>query len=305
MPRKLGIHHITAIASDPVDNLEFYAGFLGQRLVKKTVNFDDPKTYHLYYGDYVGTPGTIMTFFPWPGAWRGRTGAGQVTTVSYAVPLGSLEFWTSRAEAAGIYAEPVESRFGNEGIALRDPDGIAIELIESGEPSPTVPHKADIPADQAISRIHSATLQLQSLEPTTRLLDAMGYERIGEEGNRVRYRVGEDWLDLLSTSDGRRGGLGAGIVHHIAFRASDDEDEAALVEKVRDAGMRVTETKDRFYFRSVYFREPGGVLFEIATDPPGFTADEPLETLGETLMLPVWPESEHGKMAAALPKLTR
>ncbi len=303
MERTLGLHHITAIASDPAANYDFYARFLGLRLVKKTVNFDDPNTYHLYYGDEGGNPGTIMTFFPWPGARRGRPGAGQATAVSFAVPEGSLPFWRKRAEAEGQYVEDLR-RLDDIGLSLRDPDGLAIELIESGAPDLA---RADIPGDAAITGFFTTTLEVTDLLPTTRLLTAqMGLEPLADDGRRYRYRAIHApgrYVDLLHVPSGPWGEAGAGTVHHIAFRAVSDAEQIRWQESLSAAGQRVTEVRDRNYFHSIYFREPGGVLFEIATDPPGFAVDEPLETLGQKLMLPDWLEPRRADIERVLPPL--
>ncbi|RYG44843.1 ring-cleaving dioxygenase, partial [bacterium] len=293
MERILGLHHITTIASDAAANYDFYVRFLGLRLVKKTVNFDDPGTYHLYYGDEEGHPGTIMTFFPWPGARRGRPGAGEATGVAFAIPVGSLSFWKSRAETQGHHVESLEGRLGDIGLSLRDPDGLRIELVESGVPGSP---REDIPAEAAIGGFFAATLEIVDLLPTIGLLTGtMGLEPVADDGRRFRFRTVTapgQFIDLLHVPSGPWGQLGAGTVHHIAFRAKDDADQLGWRETLDAAGHEVTEVRDRNYFHSIYFREPGGVLFEIATDPPGFAVDEPKGTMGERLMLPEWLESQ-------------
>lgn len=297
MERTLGLHHITAIASDPAANYAFYSGFLGLRLVKKTVNFDDPNTYHLYYGDNAGRPGTIMTFFPWPGARRGRQGVGQATTVSFAVPVGALDFWRARAEANGQHFEEIR-RFEDVGISLRDPDGLPIELIESE----TAPGEHG-----QISGFFSTTLEIADLLPTIRLLTGeMGLQPVADDGRRFRYGAVEApgrYVDILHVPSGPWGEMGAGTVHHIAFRAADDDEQRRWQTLLAQAGQHVTEVRDRNYFHSIYFREPGGVLLEIATDPPGFAVDEPLETMGTKLMLPDWLEPNRAQIEAILPPL--
>lgn len=297
MERTLGLHHITAIASNAAANYDFYVRFLGLRLVKKTVNFDDPNTYHLYYGDEGGRPGTIMTFFPWPGARRGRPGAGQATTVSFAIPIGSLPYWRARAEEMGHYGEDLR-RFEDVGFALRDPDGMAIELVEADFPGTS---------ETGITGFFTTTLEVTELLPTVRLLTAeMGMEPVMDDGKRYRFQARETpgrYVDLLHVPSGPWGEMGAGTVHHIAFRAADDEDQLRWRQVLVDAGFHVTEVRDRNYFHSIYFREPGGVLFEIATDPPGFAADEPYETMGTKLMLPEWLEPRREQIESVLPPL--
>jgi glyoxalase family protein len=284
-----GIHHITAISSDPQQTLDFYAGFLGLRLVKKTVNFDDPGTYHFYFGDYHGHPGTILTFFPWPGARRGRAGAGQVTAVSLAVPSGSLADWETRASDERRLTDVTTERFGDRVLRLYDPDGLPIELIESAS------------ARGDLGVFHSATLN--NADPGL-LTDIMGFREVRREGDRVRYEVGAGGLgatiDIETTSDGRGVG-GAGTVHHIAWRTPDDEQQLAWRTELTAAGSEPTPIIDRNYFHSIYFREPGGVLYEIATEPPGFTVDEPLETLGSELKLPPHYESYRARIESVLP----
>jgi len=248
-----GIHHVTALASDPQSNLDFYTGLLGLRLVKLTVNFDDPGTYHLYYGDHAGTPGTILTFFPWPGASRGRHGAAQVTEITFAVPRGSIGYWAARL---GVKTDPVGY------LHFADPDGLPLSIIGSEEGE-----------GHGIVRFAGVTLTERSTEQTTCLLsDTMGYvpEANGE------FRSARDFVRIAHQPDARVGMMGAGTVHHVAFRAETDERQLAWQQRLMEQGMEVTEVLDREYFHSIYFREPGGVLFEIATDPPGFTVDESL-----------------------------
>jgi glyoxalase family protein len=303
-----GLHHVTAIASDPQQNYDFYAGFLGLRLIKKTVNFDDPGTYHFYFGDERGSPGTIMTFFPWPGASRGRIGAGQTTVTSFAIPTGALPFWNDRAKSFNIEASAVAPRFGQKALLLSDPDGLQIELIESAGVSQSAWSGNGVPAEAAITHFHSVTLAEEGFERTARLLqETMGFSAGPHENNRFRF-IAEgagpaSIVDLLCIPDGRRGLQGAGTVHHIAFRVADDAEQAQWRGRIAEAGLNVTPVMDRNYFRSIYFREPGGVLFEIATDTPGFTIDEPLGALGTTLRLPEWYEPERAKIEAVLPKL--
>jgi glyoxalase family protein len=285
-----GIHHITAISSDPQQTIDFYSGFLGLRLVKKTVNFDDPGTYHFYFGDYQGHPGTILTFFPWPGARRGRAGAGQVTAVSLAVPPGSVDaVWQPRAREERRLTDVVVERFGERVLRLYDPDGLAIELVES----PAAPPEIGV--------FHSATMNHADAGLLTATL---GFRELAREGNRVRYEAGAGGLGAtvdIETTGERRGSGGAGTVHHIAWRTPDDEQQLAWRTELASAGVEPTPVIDRNYFHSIYFREPGGVLYEIATDPPGFTVDEPLESLGSALKLPEQYESMRDRIEAVLP----
>jgi glyoxalase family protein len=301
----LGIHHVTAIAADPRTNVGFYTDVVGQRMVKKTVNFDDPGSYHLYYGDELGRPGSIMTFFAWPGAPRGERGLGQVTVTAYAVPAGSLGFWEERLGAA---ARGRSLRFGDEVLTVSDPDGLELELVEVDDAGarPWWPG-GPVAAEHAVRNFAGVTLTVRDLEPTARLLDDMGLRRAGEAGSRVRFVAGAGadaaGVDVVEHPTGARGRQAAGIVHHVAWRVSDDAAQLAWRERLLERGLAVTEVRDRRYFRSIYFREPGGVLFEIATDPPGFTRDETPEALGTSLKLPPWLEKERARIEGALPPL--
>jgi glyoxalase family protein len=304
-----GIHHLTAIASNPAANAAFYTEVLGLRLVKKTVNFDDPGTYHLYYGDDAGTPGTILTFFPWPNARRGTPGVGQVTAFAFQVPTGSLGFWRKHLGSAGLLIADQGTRFGENFIAVQDPDEFVLEFIETAEAAAISPARgATIPAEHALKGFHGATLSLEAQEQTGTVLTAlMGAQLAGSEGNRFRYFLGEGpsraRIDLLCLPAGRSGTGGTGIVHHIAWRTPEDASELAARTELVTAGLNVSPVIDRNYFHSIYYREPGGVLFEIATDPPGFAVDEPPETLGSKLMLPEWLEPHRPALEASLPPL--
>ena len=304
-----GIHHLTAIASNPAANAAFYTEVLGLRLVKKTVNFDDPSTYHLYYGDDAGTPGTILTFFPWPNARRGTPGVGQVTAFAFQVPTGSLEFWRKHLGSAGLLIADQGTRFGENFIAVQDPDEFVLEFIETAEAAAITPARgATIPAEHALKGFHGATLSLEAQEQTgTVLTELMGAQPAGSEGNRFRYFLGDGpsraRVDLLCLPAGRSGTGGTGIVHHIAWRTPDDASELAARAELARSGLNVSPVIDRNYFHSIYYREPGGVLFEIATDPPGFAVDEPPETLGAKLMLPEWLEPHRPVLEATLPPL--
>ena len=289
-----GLHHVTAIASDPQKNLDFYTKFLGLRLVKKTVNFDDPGTYHFYFGDQTGTPGTILTFFPWPGTFRGRKGSGQTVRTAYSVPRNSLGAWVDKARAAGVSVEGPQMRMNEDFITLTDPDGMLIELFATGEGEGTAPGK-----------FHSVTLAEGSLDKTEAVLTGlMGFRKVAEEGDRVRYASTEAGAVDLDVSNIGRGTSGAGTVHHIAFRTPDAATQLEWRKKIESAGLHVSPVMDRNYFQSIYFREPGGVLFEIATDPPGFTVDESAAELGLNLKLPRQYEPMRSRLETVLPKVT-
>ena len=296
-----GLHHVTAIAGPPQPNVGFYTRMLGQRLVKRTVNFDEPGTYHLYYGDYAGAPGTIMTFFPFLDAAPGRAGPGMAAAVAYAASPAAFDALMARLALDAVdFDGPVE-RFGQRLITLRDPDGLAVEIVAhegaSGDP---------------LGGFHGVTLWLADPEPTARLLtDHFGYAQAGEEteGAATRLRLvapgGERGavLDLKRDSAPSIGRQGAGTIHHIAFRARDDAEQRAWRERLLAAGFDVTPVIDRQYFNAIYFREPGGVLFEIATDPPGFAIDEPVERLGSSLKLPPRYEPMRERIERTLPPL--
>lgn len=296
MPRTTGIHHVTSVAGSAQGNVDFYAGRLGLRLVKRTVNFDDPGTWHLYYGDELGSPGTLITFFPWQGIQQGQAGAGEAGSTAYAVQRPALGQW---ADALGLETAPDE-RFGEPVLAFRDTDGSRIELVG-----------VDPTSDEAngIQGFHGVTLSVTRPEPTARLLsEVLGYETVGEEQGRLRLSAtgaaAGRVVDLVSPDVPSAARLGSGSVHHVAFRARDDEEQMAFREELLQSGIDVTPVKDRQYFRSIYFREPGGVLFEIATDPPGMLIDEPVETLGTELRLPPWYESARDRIEAALPPIS-
>ena len=295
----LGIHHVTAMAGDPRRNVDFYTNVLGLRLVKKTVNFDDPGTYHLYYGDVVGHPGTIMTFFPWPGAMRGRRGTGQVITTSFAVPHLSLGHWYERLRHAGVTVER-STAFNEELLLFEDPDGLHLELVETTA--------GDQGAEQAILGFSHVTLSEQGYEATARLLtDVMGFRQTAESDNHFRFALGVPGfatrVDVRCMPDAPLGKISVGTVHHVAWRVAGAVEQLAWRERLAQAGLNVTPVLDRQYFRSIYFREPGGVLFEIATDPPGFLIDESRERLGTDLKLPPWLESQRARIQQALPTL--
>jgi len=307
-----GIHHVTMIAGDVQRNVDFYAGVLGMRLVKRTVNFDDPNTYHLYYGDEAGAPGTLLTFFPWPGARRGREGAGQFAAVSLAVPAASLGFWLQRLVQQGVAHDALATRFGERVLGFRDPDGLRVELVGS-EAAARIPGWRDgpVPAEHAVRGVHAMTLWTADPDATARLLEGpFAMRRAGVEERTTRFvpatpaasGIGTA-LDVRDVSGFWEGASGAGTVHHVAWRVPDDAAELALRARVRESGLATTDIVDRKYFHSVYFREPGGALFEIATDVPGFTIDEPPETLGMSLVLPPWLEPERARIVSVLPPI--
>lgn len=308
--RKNGIHHVTAIAGPAQRNLDFYTRVLGLRLVKKTVNFDDPGTYHFYYGDEAGQPGTILTFFPWEHAAPGRLGVGETQETVFRVPEGAIGYWAHRLLEKGVTHDAPQKRFGETVVTFRDPDGMRLALaavpgIEAG-PAWSV---GDIPAEHAIRGFHSVSLLLDKVAPTGAILtDIFGFAEIAREGSLVRYKAGDTALggivDLREAGGFLRGRPGAGTVHHIAFRAASDADQAEMVRKLAEShGIHTTEQKDRDYFRAVYFREPGGLLFEIATDDPGFAVDEPTASLGQALKLPRFLEPNRETIEAVLPKV--
>jgi glyoxalase family protein len=305
-----GLHHVTAIASDPQRNLDFYVGLLGLRFVKRTVNFDDPGTYHFYFGDRRGTPGTILTFFPWPGVRRGIRGTGQIEATAFAISTNSVGYWLERLKQQHVAAERTPSRFGDEVIRFVDPDGLLLELIASNSLPPVEPWlDSPIPPEHALRGFHSVSAALEGYENTARLLtDTFGYRVIAESGNRFRFGSSDDSapgriLDLLCLPDIGIGRVAAGSVHHIAFRAHDKQEQLGWREQLVDLGYNVTPVIDRIYFHSIYFREPGGVLFEIATESPGFTFDETIEDLGSGLRLPPWLESARSQIEKILPSV--
>jgi catechol 2,3-dioxygenase-like lactoylglutathione lyase family enzyme len=311
----LGIHHVTGIASEPQRNLEFYSGVLGLRLVKRTVNFDDPSTYHLYYGDEVGSPGSIMTFFPWPGSFRGQRGVGQAAVTSFSVLPSAIGFWMERLVRLGIEHDAMVKR-GPDGdqervIALRDHDGTALEIVGHAAAEGRRPwgRAAGVAEDHAIRGFHSVTLWVHEHEPTERVLvDSLGFQPLREDETTRRYVVGTGApgciVDVRAVGGFLASTSGAGTVHHVAFEVESDPSELAVRERLEEIGLRPTPVIDRMYFHSVYFSEPGGVLFELATSAPGFLIDEPIETLGERLMLPPQFESSRAAIERALPPLS-
>ena len=306
-----GIHHVTAISGPAQQNVDFYADLLGLRTVKQTVNFDDPGTHHLYYGDRAGTPGTAMTFFPWEHAAPGEPGSGTTQVTGFSVPRGSLEFWADRLGTEGAAPLELDARFDEESLRWEDPDGLVFELVAGPATRETPagpPIHPDVPAEFAIRAFHGVVLDVDDPEPTARLLtDIMGFEHVGEYEGRLRFRGHEQDIgsivDLRSVGSAAPARMGRGSVHHVAFRARDDDEQQSWREAIAGAGLRVTTVQDRCYFRSIYFREPGGVLFEIATDTPGFGIDESPEELGRNLKLPPWFEARRDELEARLPRL--
>jgi len=306
----LGLHHITAIAGDAKRNFNFYSNILGLRFIKKTVNFDDPGTYHFYFGDEVGSAGTILTFFPWgEGIQQGRKGSGMATEIGYSVPKGSLEFWQERFEKYNvIYNKPAE-KFGEKYLTFLDPDGLKLELIESKTDDNRKPWETDeVKADAATRGFHNITLTLNSIKATAAILtEIFGYKLIDQDVNRYRYATdaveNAAIVDLVELADEKRGHVANGSVHHVAFRVQNDEILMHFREKIEAYGLSITPQIDRNYFHSLYFREPGGVLFEIATENPGFTVDESLEELGKNLKLPAQYESDRAAIEAHLVKI--
>lgn len=307
--RVLGLHHITAIAGNAKQNLNFYTKVLGQRFVKKTVNFDDPGTYHFYFGDEKGMPGTVLTFFPWAGVRRGTNGAGMATGIGYSVPSESLEFWKDRFKRFNVKQEEIGERFGEKYLHFQDPDGLQIDFIAPVNEDKRKPWETnEIEAINATKGFHSVTLTLNKVDPTAEVLtDILGYKLLKQEGNRYRFIT--DAVDNASIVDIIEApGLGAGINsagtnHHVAFRVKDDNILMDYREKVLSKGLNITPKIDRDYFYSLYFREPGGVLFELATENPGFDKDEHLDELGTHLKLPRQYESARTEIEKVLPVL--
>ncbi|MEY2483098.1 MAG: glyoxalase family protein [Verrucomicrobiota bacterium] len=314
-----GLHHVTAIAGPAQENLDFYAGVLGMRLVKRSVNQDDPGTYHLFYADAEGHPGTDLTFFPWAQMAPSREGHGLSSEVSLAVPPGSLVFWSARLQRYGVKTSPAETRFGQHVLPIRDPHGLHVSLVESEDSlgRPFTPwDESPIAVEHQIRGLESARLIERDLARTTSFLSsAMGFTHLGTENGWHRYgldgaglpsgraqRSGA-YVDLYEMPTAGRGAWGTGSIHHLAWRVDDEAYQLAVRQRVSDGGSRPTPVIDRFWFKSVYFPEPGGVLFELATDGPGFGVDEDPAHLGESLVLPPWLEPERASIEAVLPKL--
>ena len=306
-----GLHHITAIAGPAQQNLDFYAGVLGMRLVKKSVNQDDPGTYHLFYADAEGHPGTDLTFFPWAQLAPGREGHGLSTEVSLTVPPGSLEYWGKRLEGYGVETSRIEPRFDRRVLPLVDPHGLRVALVETpGALTRTFSpwDGSPVPVERQIRGLEGARMRERDLEPTTAFLTSvLGFEHIGTENGWHRYGVGGGgsgtYVDLQAVPDARRGAWGVGSIHHLAWRVDDGAHQLEVRHVIDNAGRRPTPVIDRFWFESVYFLEPGGVLFELATDGPGFSVDEDPQHLGESLVLPPWLEPQRAAIESMLPPL--
>jgi glyoxalase family protein len=303
-----GIHHVTAIAGDPQRNVDFYTDLLGLRLVKRTVNFDDPGTYHFYFGDRLGRPGTIMTFFPWARAVAGRSGSGMVGATAFSIPPSSLGYWIDRLVGLRISHNVAGGSSGGSTISLRDPDGLELELVADAEADAVEDVWSDgpVPAESAIRSFFGVTLCVEQPDESARILtDVFGMESADAPDDRIRFRAPGEApgrvVDIKASDVRGRGGCGT--VHHVAFRAHDDEEQRAWRELLASVGLQVTHVLDRQYFSSIYFREPGGVLFEIATDGPGFARDEPVDSLGTDLKLPAWLESRRNEIESILPPI--
>ena len=305
-PTTPGLHHVTAIAGDPQRTADFYVETLGLRFVKKTVNHDDKYTYHFYFGDSEGTPGTNITFFPWGERGRsGRFGDGQTRTTTYFVPDGSLEYWLDRLESHDVEVDGPTERFGETVVEFDDPDGITLALVATDDaPDGHSWTESPVPTEHQLRGFHSVTLAVGDIDPTADVLtDALGYEFEAEENGRYRYRSAAggpgSLVDLVETDHGR-GRMGTGTVHHVAYKAEDTDEQERWRERLSERGLRVTDIIDRVYFKSIYFREPGGVLFEIATTEPGFTVDQSRDELGRDLALPEWLEDERNEIESRL-----
>ncbi|MDB5132699.1 MAG: diguanylate cyclase [Mucilaginibacter sp.] len=304
-----GIHHITAIAGNATRNFDFYTRVLGLRFVKKTVNFDDPKTYHLYYGDKQGSPGTILTFFPWEGIQTGRKGARQVTEIGYSVPEASFDFWLRRFEDKNVIYNKVSEKFGEPYLTFLDPDGLKLELIASKSKDDRLPWETnEVKAENATRGFHNVTITTNKMQATADILTGVfGYRLLEQSVNRYRFVTdtvkNAAIVDLVEVAGEVAGHVAGGSVHHIAFRVKNEEVLMQYRDKIAALGLNITDKIDRNYFYSLYFREPGGVLFELATDNPGFSVDEPLEELGTHLKLPAQYERNRADIEKSLPEL--
>lgn len=303
-----GLHHVTALASDAQKNLNFYAGILGLRLVKKTINFDAPEVYHLYYGNEKGSPGTILTFFPYTGIPKGRKGKGQLTVTSFSIPENGIDYWIKRLDKFQVKHEKPFLRCDDEWVVyLEDHEGLSLELVANKRDDRPGFTYGNIPLEFAVKGFYGITLSEECYEKTAALLTKqMDHALIGEKGNRFRYSASGkpgDFVDILCAPDALQGLGGSGTVHHVAFATANDATQLEARSKLLRAGLNVTPVLDREYFHSIYFREPGGVLFEIATLPPGFAIDEKPEQLGEALKLPPWEEKYRTQIENLLPDI--
>ena len=303
-----GLHHVTTLAGDTQRNVDYYTDIMGLRLIKKTINFDAPDVYHLYYGDETGSPGTILTFFPYGSLPRGRKGAGQLTYTAFSAPTEALSFWMDRLHEQNIpYAGP-HKRFSETYLRFEDYDGAGIELVFNDEDQRPGWNNGRIPTEYAVRGFHTVTLDESNSDPTIKLLtETMQHTLVGEEEGRFRFKAGTggpgNYVDVLHSPNAVRALQGAGSVHHVAFSTDSDETQLTIQAQLTEAGFHPTAVLDRQYFHSIYFREPGGVLFEVATNPPGFTVDEPLAKLGTALKLPPQYESRRAKVEAELPAI--
>lgn len=310
MSKKItGIHHVTALASDAQKNLDFYAGILGLRMVKKTINFDAPEIYHLYYGNEAGDPGTIMTFFPYPGLMRGRKGIGQLTVTSFSISANSLEYWMNRLKKFDIPHTTPQERMDNEiFIYFEDFDGLGIELVANQKDERAGFSYGQIPTEHSVKGFYSVSLSEEGYERTAGLLtEYLDHQIVAEKGNRFRFSPSGnpgDLVDIVCAPDDMNGLGGSGTVHHVAFATPDDETQLTVRDKLMSSGLNVTPVLDRQYFHSIYFREPGGILFEVATNPPGFAIDESKDQLGSSLKLPQWQEDQRSKIESGLTEIS-
>ncbi|CCH56614.1 Glyoxalase/bleomycin resistance protein/dioxygenase [Fibrisoma limi BUZ 3] len=301
-----GLHHVTTLAGDAQRNVDYYTDILGLRLVKKTINFDAPDVYHLYYGDETGSPGTILTFFPYGQLPRGRKGPGQLTYTAFSVPTAAMSYWMDRLHQYNIpYAGPYK-RYNESYLRFEDFDGMGIELVFNDEDQRAGWDNTKIPVEYAVRGFHTVTLNESNPDRTVKLLtELMDHTLVAEEEGRFRFKAGKggpgNFVDVLYEPNGVRSLQGAGSVHHVAFSTDTDETQLSIHEKLLEAGYHVTPVQDRNYFHSIYFREPGGILFEVATNPPGFAVDEPVSELGTHLKLPEWYEPRRAKIEAELP----
>jgi len=304
-----GIHHITAIAGNPQKNVDFYIKILGLKFIKRTVNFDDPQTYHLYYGDETGNPGTILTFFPWgEHGFRGKRGTGQVGTISFSAPSPSLDYWMERLTKNNIQFSGPLKRFDEQVLIFEDYDGFELEIVANEEETRDGYKSFDVPAEHSLRGFWSAAIWHQNVVPIEGLLtDLLEFKKLKEADNRIRFTSGEGgpgtYIDLLQLPTHPKGIMGVGAVHHIAFRTENDSAQLVMRERLVNKNFNVTPVVDRNYFKSIYFHEPGNVLFEIATDPPGFFVDEKTGSLSLSLKLPPWLESSRSEIEAVLPPL--
>lgn len=305
-----GLHHITAISGPAQENLDFYSGILGMRLVKRSVNQDDPGTYHLFYADAEGHPGSDLTFFPWAHMAPSRLGHGLAVEVALELPVGSLDYWAARLDQYSTPLGAIESRFGDKALPVVDPHGLKLALVEPGKVPARVFTPWDggpVPGERQVRGLYGAQVWERDAVPTTTLLtDVLGFEMVGNENGWTRYgfRDVAGVIDVRETPEGRRGAWGVGAVHHLAWRVDDEAHQTAMRSRVEAAGAHATPMIDRFWFKSVYFKEPGGVLFELATEGPGFAVDEDAAHLGETLVLPPWLEPERARIEQMLPALS-